>query len=87
MFFCEFLKICKIIFWQNTSGWLALVFICEFWEVVHIISFIEHLWETAYYMYKLQDFNHQIQEKSISEVFFKHFIQEQEVAVRRRSST
>ena len=24
-------------------------------------SFIEHLWETAYFMYKLQDFNHQIQ--------------------------
>ena len=86
-FFCEFCKIFKIIFWQNTSGWLILVFICQFWEVVQIISFIEYLWKTAYFKYKLQDFNHQIQEKSISEVLFKHFTQEQEVAIRRRSPT
>ena len=29
MFICEFRKIFKNIFWQNTSGWLPLVFICE----------------------------------------------------------
>ena len=53
MLFCEFCKISKNIFWQSTSGWLLLKFICEFWEVFQNISFIEHLWETAYFMYKL----------------------------------
>ena len=48
MFICIFCKIFKIIFWQNTSGWLLLVFIYEFWEIVQITFFIEHLWETAY---------------------------------------
>ena len=87
MFFCEFYKIFKIIFWQKSSGWTLLVFICEVWEVVQITSFIEHLSETAYFMFKLQDFNHRIQKKSLSQVFFKHFIQEQEVAIRRRLFT
>ena len=48
IFFCKFCKIFKILFWQNPSGWLLLVFIYEFWEVVQITSFMEHLWETAY---------------------------------------
>ena len=58
----------------------------NFWKYLKII---EHLWETAYFMHKLQDFNHQIQSKSISQVLFKHFIQEQEqeVAIRKRSFT
>ena len=43
MFFCEFCKIFKNIFWQNTSGWLLLKFICEFWEVFQNSSFTEHL--------------------------------------------
>ena len=60
-FFCEFCKIFKNIFWQNTFGWLLLVFIWEFWEVFQNSSFIEHLWDTAYFMYKLQNLNHQIQ--------------------------
>ena len=30
MFFSEFRKIFKNIFWQNTSGWLLLKIICEF---------------------------------------------------------
>ena len=46
MFFCEFCTIFKNIFWENTSGWLLLVFISQFWEVVQITSFIGHLWET-----------------------------------------
>ena len=78
MFFCEFGKISKNIFWQSTSGWLLLKFICEFWEVFQNISFIEHLWETAYFMYKLQYFNQQIQWKIISQVLFKHCIEEHE---------
>ena len=87
MFFSEFCKTFKIVFWQSTSGWLLLVFTCEMWEVVQITSSTDDLWETAYFMYKLQDFNLQMHKQSISEVFFKHFIQEQEVAIRRRSFT
>ena len=60
-FIYEFCKTFKYLFCQNTRRWLVLVFICEFWEVFLITSFIEHLLETAYFMYKLQNFNHQIQ--------------------------
>ena len=71
MFFCEFCKIFKNVFWQNTSGWLLPKFICEFWEVFRNSSIIQHLWETAYFMmYKLQNFNQQIQWKTISQVYF-----------------
>ena len=83
MFFCEFCKLFKNIFWQNTSGWLLLKFICEFWlllkficefsEVFRNTSIIEHLCETTYFMNKLQNFNQQIQWKTISQVFFKYF--------------
>ena len=64
-------------------------FLCvtEFWGIVQITSFIEYLWETSYFKYKLLDFNHQIQEKSISQVLFKHFIQEQEVASYSKART
>ena len=43
MFFCEFYKIFKNIFWQNTCGCLLLVFIWEFWEIFQNTSFIVHL--------------------------------------------
>ena len=59
--------------------------VCEFWEVSQI-PFKGHLWETTYFMYKLQDFNRKIN-KNISQVLFKHFIQEQEVTIRKRSFT
>ena len=36
-----------LFFWQNTSGWLLLVFICEFWDIFQNTSFKEHLGETA----------------------------------------
>ena len=42
-FICDFCKIFKNISWQNFSKWLFLVFICEFWEVFQITSFLEHL--------------------------------------------
>ena len=77
MSFYEFRKIFENIFWQSTSGWLVYKFICEFWEVFQNISFIQHLWETAYLMYKLQYFNQQIQWRTISEVLLRHCIQEQ----------
>ena len=87
MHFCKFCKISKNIFWQSASGWLLLQFIRELWEVFQSISFIEHLWETAYFMYKLQYFNQQIWWKTISQVPFKHFIQERELVIRRHSFT
>ena len=43
MFFCEFYKIFKNIYWQNNSGWLLLVLIWEFWEVFQNTSFLDHL--------------------------------------------
>ena len=57
MFFCELCKIFKNFFWQNTCGWLLFVFIYEFLEVLQNTLFIEHLWETAHFMFKLQNFN------------------------------
>ena len=51
-------KIFENNFWENTSGWLLVRFICEFWEVFKNLSFIEHLWKTVYFVYKLQNFNH-----------------------------
>ena len=51
------------------------------------MSFIESLWEAAYFMYKLQNFNQQIQWKTTSQVLFKHFMQDREAAIRRRSFT
>ena len=39
----------------------ADVFICEFGEVLQSIFFIGQLWETAYFMHKLLNFNQQIQ--------------------------
>ena len=44
-FLSKFCKIYKTIFWQNVSGWLLLVFICESWEVFQITSIIVHLWK------------------------------------------
>ena len=65
MFICEFCKIFKNIFRQNTSWWL----LCEFWEVFQITSFKGHLWETAYFMHTLQDFNHKIQQEYFTSAF------------------
>ena len=53
MFICEICKFFENIFWQNTTY--------EFWEVFQITSFIKHLSETAYFIYKLPNFNHHIQ--------------------------
>ena len=52
MFFCEFYRTFKNIFWQNTSGRLLFVFIWEFWEVFQKTSSIEQL---------ISNFYHQIQ--------------------------
>ena len=85
MFFCEFCVFFKNFFWQKISGWVLLKLICELWEVFQNTSFMEYLWEIAYFMYKIQSFNQQIQWKTILQVLFKHFIQERKVAIQRRS--
>ena len=43
MFFCEFYRVFRNIFWQDTSGWLILVFIWQLWEVFQNTAFIENL--------------------------------------------
>ena len=65
----NFEKIFENIFCQNTSGWLLLVFVCELWEVFQITSFIEHLWETAYFIYKF-NFNHHTYNKQVFHMYF-----------------
>ena len=55
--------------------------------ILNVRSLIEYTWETAYFMYKLQIFNQQIQWKAIWQVLFKHFIKEREVAIWKRSFT
>ena len=46
-FFVNFAKFLRTsFFWQSASGWLLVVFICEF-RVFQNTSFIEDLWKTA----------------------------------------
>ena len=66
----------------NFAKFLRTPFLTE-----HLRWLLLHLGETAYFVYKLQNFNNWIQQKTISQVFFKHFIQGLEVAIRRRSFT
>ena len=56
MFSSKLCKMFKNIFWQNTSGWLLLVFIREFWEEFRNMSFIEHLRETTYFIVQVKEF-------------------------------
>ena len=86
IFFCEF---CKTSF-QTSFDRTPPDDYClsvNFKKFCQNISFIEQLWETSYFMYKLQNFNKQIQWKTISQVLFKHFMEEQEIAVQRRFFT
>ena len=48
--------------------------LCLILKSFQYTSCIKQLWETAYFMYKLQNFNQQIQYKTISQVLFKYFI-------------
>ena len=67
--FAKFLK--HIFFWQDTSGWLLFVFVFLRFCVWVLRSFSEHYsvlsffyrapQGNCYFMYKLQNFNHQIQ--------------------------
>ena len=71
MFICEFCKIFKNIFWQNTSGWLLLLFI---WECLR--SFSECLFYRAplgncLFHVQVAEFQPPDTIKSISQVLFK----------------
>ena len=72
-------------FWQNTSGWLLLVFICEFW-VFQNTSFIQHLRKTA-----ISCTSWRISTTRYSKNYltgpFKCFISKREVAIWRRLFT
>ena len=56
---CKFSKMLRTSFDRIPPDDCLFVFICEFWEVFQITSFIEYLWKIAFFM--LQIFNHQIQ--------------------------
>ena len=75
MFFCEFGKTSKNIFDRAIPDDRFLTLSVDF-EVFQNISFTEHLWETANFMYKLHYFNQQIQWKLFRRCLFKHCIQE-----------
>ena len=83
LFICEFCKVFKNIFRRNTSGWLHL------WI---LRSFPDHLFYRAplgncFFHTQVAGFQPQDTIKCILQVFFKHFILEQEVAIRRHSFT
>ena len=70
-FFCEFYKIFKNIFWQNTSGWLLLVFIWEFREVFQNTSFIEHLISSTSYRISTTRYSKKLFNKYFSSILYK----------------
>ena len=72
MFFCEFYKIFKNIFWQNTFGWLLLVFIWEFWEVYQNTSFIEHLISSTSYKNSTTRYSKKLFHKCFSSILYKN---------------
>ena len=75
LLFCEFCKHFKNIFffWQNTSGWLLLVFICEFWEVFQNTFFIKVPLGNCLFHVEVAEFQPLDTMKNISQVLFKHF--------------
>ena len=63
MFSCELCKIFKNIFsfYRTPPNDCFLCLSVSFEKVFQNTAFIQHFWETAYFMYQLQNFNHQIQ--------------------------
>ena len=66
MFICEFRKIFKNIFRQKHL-WMtpSCVYLWILRSFSDHLAFLEHLWETAYFIYKLPNFNHHIQLKNL----------------------
>ena len=76
VFFCEFANFLRTSFDRTLPDDCFLSLSVNF-EKFFRTYFIQQLWETTYFMYKLQYFNQRIQWKTISEVLFRDFIQEQ----------
>ena len=85
-FFGEICKIFKIIFLQNTSGWLLLAFTCSLRSFSDHLFFRAPLWNSLFYV-EVAEFQPQDKIKSISQALFKHLIRKWDVAIRRRSFT
>ena len=66
-FICKFCKIFKNIFWQNTSGWLFLVFICKFWVFQN--TSLWRTYEKLLFHLQVADLNHHIQKKLFPKCF------------------
>ena len=64
-FSINFAKFLRTSFDRNACGCLLFVFICEFWGVFQSTSFIGDLWETSYFMYKLQNWDGGYQSRNI----------------------
>ena len=71
-FFCQFYKNLKNIFWENTSGWLLLVFIWEFWEVFQNTSFMEHLISSTSYRIPTTLYSKKLFHKCFSSILYKN---------------
>ena len=60
IFFCEFCKILRTSLLLTEHLWMTAF--CVYLWILRSFSehffFVNHLWETAYFMYKLQNFNH-----------------------------
>lgn len=60
LWFCKIFKSPLLIeLFKSIPGWLLHVLTCESWEILQNNLFLEHIRDTAYFMYKLQDFSQQ----------------------------
>ena len=76
-FFVNFAKFLRMSFNRTPSDDCFSSLSVDFFR----ISLLQSTSETVYFMYKLRNFNHQIQWETISQVLFKHLIQEREVTI------
>ena len=83
---CEICKIFKNIFLQNTTGWLLLLFTCNFEKFFRSPIFRAPL-ENSLFNVQVAEFQAPDKMKSISQALFEHLIRKQDVAIRRRSFT
>ena len=85
-FFWEFCKTSKNIFFQNTSGWLLLVFTWNF-EKIFRTPILQSTSGKLLFHEQVAEFKLPDTRKSISEMLFKPFTRTRDVAIWRRSST
>ena len=71
MFFCEICKIFKNIFLQNTSGWLLLVFTCNFEKFFRSPIFTAPARNSLFHV-QVAEFQPPDKIRSISQMLYKH---------------